>query len=287
MAKDDKIGSHNLSRGEMKEIHRKQLMQEEPDMIPANGKEANGYQIKAAEKGFVHVEMELANFDQSTGQRLSTPYVQTFSPKEFLFAKEYGGFSGYKTKILHSPENETVDLGSSAEGARKVDSNFAYMQERYEALTGEKAPEDFTENQLNAAILIADKMHTAYMARLQSGNQAPPAPIQEQEVQTFQKPLVVGTPAQMAIAAANGTEPDSQESIAEAAKQVAENTAPTGDGSTSVGQETEPAKEADAKEAEAKGLVSTEAGNSDMKDKEEVKVPAAAQGRRGAAPAPK
>lgn len=242
MAKDkDQKGAHGLSRKEAADLHYKQINGLETDKVKANGADAAGYKVDKSEAHLVHVELEIPNFDQSTGAKLSNGFVQKYGVKEFEAAKANGGFTGYATKVLHSPSDTTQQLGVAVEGTRVVDSNYAVMQDAYEALTGERPDDAYTPAQLDAALRTARAMATRMV-----GNSTAPKAIDQTAAESH-APGVVVTPASVAaIAGANATEATGKAQVAEAAKTVGDNTAPTQDGNTSVGQETVTAADAAA-----------------------------------------
>lgn len=235
MAKEDKNkkGAHGMTAKEALELHRKQTSGEDVEMIAANGADAGGYKVEKAEAHMIHVELEIPNYDNATGAKLSKGFVQKYGVREFEQAKENGGFTGYATKVLHSPKEATQQLGVSVEGVRVIDSNYAVMQDAFEQLTGERPDETYTPAQLDAALKTARTLY----ARLSANATAPAAIDQSQAAPHV--PGVVVTPATvLAVMDANGTEVTGKQSVADAAKIVGENTPPTQDGNTSVGQAT-------------------------------------------------
>jgi hypothetical protein len=240
--KDDKVGAHGLTRREMKDLQRAQAvgLQGEIKMIPGNGPDAGSYMLPEYEKDLVHVELEIPQFDQTTGERKSKPSTQKFGVNEFEAMKQHNGFAGYTTKILNSPEYANAQLGVAAQGVRKVDSNYAAMQDRYEALTGVRPDAGLTPFELNAANLAAEAMLT----RLQ-GSQL--KPIDESQAEPHNPPVILGTPVAAALIPEQlpvAETPEAAKALAAMeAMSAAANTPPTGDGTTSVGQETETAAE--------------------------------------------
>ncbi len=256
MSKNDKSAAHGLTRGDFKAMHEKQSTSQELKTIAANGKDApRGYKIREDEKDLVHVELETPLFNQTTGVRLSEPHTQKYTVREFEQAKEHGGFTGYTVKVLHAPKSSKEELGSAVEGTRNVNSNYAAMQDAYEALTGERPDETYTEHQLDAALKTAKR----FAAKQAAGPTLPS--LSKEEALPNAPGLVVGSPAADGLLGVKGVV-DSVNTAAEAAKATGDNTTPTADGTTSVGQET----------------VAPQA----TKEVEEEKAPA---GRRGARPA--
>lgn len=49
------------------------------------------------------MELEVPDFDKSTGKRLSTPYIQKFTIQEFKRMEEAQGFAHYKVTFKHDP----------------------------------------------------------------------------------------------------------------------------------------------------------------------------------------
>jgi hypothetical protein len=228
MPKKDKVGSHGFKRSELRALQESQANGETPKMIKANGKNAPaGYKIPKHEAGLVHFQLEDRLFSQTTGDKLSVPFVQKMGVKEYVEAEKHNAFAGKSVEIFHYPKEEAEELGSATEGARVVDSNFAAMQQKYEALTKKLPPAEWTPAQLDAAIKYAEMFP--------EDAQKPLAPIAPEDNKTNVPPVIVGTPAANAADIQN---PPAD--LAAAATDVAVNTAPTQDGNTSVGQETKP-----------------------------------------------
>lgn len=247
MAKEkDKKGAHGLSAKEAAQLHYLQVNNEATPKVAANGAESGGYKVEKSEEHLVHVELEIPNYDNATGAKLSKGFVQKYGVREFEAAKANGGFTGYATRVLHSPAQATQQMGVAVEGVRVIDSNYAVMQDAYEQLTGERPDETFTPAQLDAALRTA----RALSARL-FGNQTAPAAIDQSAALSHVPGVVVNEATVAAVVVANDTEATDKKQVAEAAKTVGENTAPTQDGNTSVGQATTVADAADDADAPA------------------------------------
>lgn len=125
LTEDDKLQAHGLTKGEMKIIHRKQI-EGSVEKIPANkGKnikdkhfaaEYEGYEIDEHEKQILHVATEARSFNQATGQKLSSSFVQKYDVPTFERMSKQEAFKGYTMHILHDPrelkeeeEEETED----------------------------------------------------------------------------------------------------------------------------------------------------------------------------------
>lgn len=156
---DNTKAAHHKTPKEMRARHQKQIGGEELETIPANGPDApEGTTIDADEAHLVHYTQEMIGFDPVTGKPTGSPSTQKMNPKAFEQAKRENGFAGYAIKVLHAPEFAKKELGEAVEGTRVVDTNYAAMQQRYEALTGEKPDENLTELQLEASIRTAEVM---------------------------------------------------------------------------------------------------------------------------------
>ena len=238
--KKEKQGAHGLTKGSHKELHHLQNTGAEPEMVAANGNDAAGYQVRKDESHMVHVQLEIPNFSAATGERLSKGFVQKYGVKEFEAAKANGGFAGYATKILHAPKEAAQELGVAAVGTRVVDSNFAAMQEKYEALTGERPESDWTPAMLDAAVRTAERLH----GRFQS-NATQPQAMKQSAAESNTPAVVANVATAEAVLRANTTEATTAADVATAAAEVGNNTPPTQDGTTSVGQATIPAVAAD------------------------------------------
>jgi hypothetical protein len=229
MAKDktlkDKPTAHGKRPSEMRARHAQQLNGEELETIAANGKEAGDYRVDKDEAHLVHVEIEAVNYT-SLGVKTSTPSVQKFTPKAYEAAKENNGFAGYATKILHAPKEAVKEQKVAIEGTRVVDSNYAAMQDRYEKITGERPDETLTPTQLDNAIIQAEKFAQRFAA-----NQNAPAPIDYAAAPSNTPPTILG----VSEPEADG-KGDAKEAAAKVAKEAGENTPPSLDGNTSVGQ---------------------------------------------------
>lgn len=84
------------------------------------------YKVPAGEERFYHVKMEVKNFSQRTGERLSHPYIQKFAAIDF----ENGMMSslrqqGYDMVILHNPREwakEHAEEIAKAKAQKKADA---------------------------------------------------------------------------------------------------------------------------------------------------------------------
>lgn len=223
----DQPTAHGIKPSAMRERHYRQSSGAEEETIAANGKDAGDYKVEKEEAHLMHVQIEVPSFNATTGEKNSPPpSVQKFTEKTFKAAKDSGAFAGYAVKILHAPKDAAEALGEAGEGARIIDTNYAVMQSRYEALTGEKPEEEWTEFQLDSAIKAAERMALRFAAL----NNAPKR-IEESEAPKHTAP-VVATPDVVGVNLAG----DAKEAAAVAGKATAEVTPPTGDGLTSVGQ---------------------------------------------------
>jgi len=66
--------------------------------------------IPEHERHLVHVRLENKQFDTKSGEKLSTPFNQSYTVPEFKQAKESGALTGYSVEVLSHPDNFKVDL---------------------------------------------------------------------------------------------------------------------------------------------------------------------------------
>ena len=72
------------------------------------------YVPKDSEKGYYHLQLERPYFDKRSGKKLSMPFIQLFSEKEyekFVFKKDEKTLSnsemlGYEVKVLWNPKGK-------------------------------------------------------------------------------------------------------------------------------------------------------------------------------------
>jgi hypothetical protein len=152
--------AHNLTPEEMEELRFKQR-DGEVEKVKANIE--SDYEIPAVETHMIHAELEIKNFDQSTGAKTSTPKVQTFYPKEFDDMKKTNGFKGYSVKVIHDPRviveqsTDDNDGGGNAGGLSKKEQAALEKQQakelkalraEYKSYYKEEADEALTKEDL-------------------------------------------------------------------------------------------------------------------------------------------
>lgn len=289
MAKD-KPKTHGLLPKEMRERHQKQIEGAKLEQIPANGPDANGATIDAQEAHMVHYVQEAVGFDPITGKATGSPSTQQMHPRAFAAAMANNGFAGYAIKVIHAPEFAKKEQGEAVEGTRIVDTNYAALQARYVAATGENPDESLMESQLDAACIVAER----FAARL-AGLKAQPKGIDLSAAPAHTAPSTA-TPDALYI----NTEGDDKSQVAQVAAHTAETTPPTADGHTGVGQdvgrglvggtpgstgtETDQTQTAQAKAGEAVVAATTPTGEKPGTTDKADEPTAPGRGRRGATP---
>lgn len=94
------------------------------------------YIVPKGEERFYHVVIEVEQFDQKTGKRLSRPRVQKFGKKMFeahILASLRK--QGYKVTVLHNPNEWLKDYQAKAAQAAKeqAEAKAKAEQERFDA----------------------------------------------------------------------------------------------------------------------------------------------------------
>lgn len=79
-------------------------MQKNNNQLPGNKVDASNFTVPEGEEHLYHVKIEVPQYDQSTGEKLSTPRIQAFTHKMFRSSlmkslKQLG----FKLEILHDP----------------------------------------------------------------------------------------------------------------------------------------------------------------------------------------
>src|SRR4051812_49073722 len=109
--------NHGLTHEEMADLRIRQ-MQDEVEMVPANNAGENindkifkeeyaDFEIPKHETHLWHVATESRLFNQTSGERLSSSTVKTYTPVAYKFNKENHGFDGMTIHVLHNPELES------------------------------------------------------------------------------------------------------------------------------------------------------------------------------------
>lgn len=98
--------------------------------------ENENYIVPKGEERFYHVVIEVVQFDQKTGKRLSRPRVQKFGKKMFeahILASLRK--QGYKVAVLHNPNEWLKDYQAKAAQAAKeqAEAKAKAEQERFDA----------------------------------------------------------------------------------------------------------------------------------------------------------
>jgi hypothetical protein len=108
----------------------------------------------------VHLRLQIAQYDEQTGQPLQQPFIQCFWPDELKRMMGTQVFKGYKVDIVHAPEAWEPTIGQLPMGG-KVRTATQKMMDEYAQLTGEAADEDWTTTQLQQKIKEAKKAKSA------------------------------------------------------------------------------------------------------------------------------
>ena len=152
---DEKIQSHGITKGQMKDLQYQQ-QQGDVKMIDANNvgdnikdkefaKEFADYQLPEAEKDHYHVVAEARLFNQTTGEKISNPVVHKYTKEAFEFNKKHHGFDGQTVHILHNPTKTVAE--------KETEDDFdvmtvAQLKEAYKEITGEDAPKNIRRDDL-------------------------------------------------------------------------------------------------------------------------------------------
>lgn len=104
--------------------------------LPIEKLTPENYIVPKGEERFYHVVIEVEQFDQKTGKRLSRPRVQKFGKKMFeahILASLRK--QGYKVTILHNPNEWLKDCQAKAAQAAKeqAEAKAKAEQERFDA----------------------------------------------------------------------------------------------------------------------------------------------------------
>lgn len=104
--------------------------------LPIEKLTPENYIVPKGEERFYHVVIEVEQFDQKTGKRLSRPRVQKFGKKMFeahILASLRK--QGYKVTVLHNPNEWLKDYQAKAAQAAKeqAEAKAKADQERFDA----------------------------------------------------------------------------------------------------------------------------------------------------------
>lgn len=104
--------------------------------MPIEKLTSENYIVPKGEERFYHVVIEVEQFDQKTGKRLSRPRVQKFGKKMFeahILASLRK--QGYKVTVLHNPNEWLKDYQAKAAQAAKeqAEAKAKAEQERFDA----------------------------------------------------------------------------------------------------------------------------------------------------------
>ena len=90
----------------------------ERSMIEIDNLTASNYAVPKGEEGVYHAVIEVKQFDQKTGRRISTPRIQKFGKKSFeTSVRDCLMKQGYEIRILHDPNDF---LRKQAEAAKQT-----------------------------------------------------------------------------------------------------------------------------------------------------------------------
>lgn len=158
--------AHGLTHEQMEEVRYQQASApEEIETIPGNNTgdavtdklfkdEYADYKLPKVEENHYHIVAESPQYNQATGEKLSTAILHKFTPEAYEFQKEHSGFSGQRTHILHNPKLNGNDLNAKQEkdlGGKKdlveykteeelQDMTNSELLDYYEELTGVRLP---------------------------------------------------------------------------------------------------------------------------------------------------
>lgn len=75
-----------------------------PEQEQQQQEQKSDYKPNEEEKHLYHVELEKPLYHPSTGEKISTPYVQKFTKNEFKQFESNAKMLGYTIKVLFNPE---------------------------------------------------------------------------------------------------------------------------------------------------------------------------------------
>lgn len=104
--------------------------------LPIEKLTPENYIVPKGEERFYHVVIEVEQFDQKTGKRLSRPRVQKFGKKMFEAHIQASLLKqGYKVTVLHNPNEWLKDCQAKAAQAAKeqAEAKAKAEQERFDA----------------------------------------------------------------------------------------------------------------------------------------------------------
>lgn len=117
------------------------------------------YIVPKGEERFYHVVIEVEQFDQKTGKRLSRPRVQKFGKKMFeahILASLRK--QGYKVTVLHNPNEWLKDYQAKAAQAAKeqAEAKAKAEQERFDAAVAAAVAKALAEREAAEKVANAD-----------------------------------------------------------------------------------------------------------------------------------
>ena len=129
-------------------------MPKNPNRLSVDQVNAGNFTVPKGEEHLYHVKIEVPQFDQSTGQRISIPRIQPFTHKMFKSRlvntlKQLG----YKLEILHDPTEFLAEKKSKAQPMTREERIKAKIIEDLRAQGILKDPNEKTEEQLREEIL--------------------------------------------------------------------------------------------------------------------------------------
>lgn len=102
MEKKKRPQSHGMSHEQINELQQDQLS---GDVSVSEANKDSSVKIPDHERHLVHARIETKTFDAATGEKLSTPFIQTFYPNEFAQMETDSAFIGKSVEIIHEPES--------------------------------------------------------------------------------------------------------------------------------------------------------------------------------------
>jgi hypothetical protein len=134
---DNKLQGNNLTVGEMKDLHQKQLSGEVEEVD--TNKPDNTFKIPAHETHLLHASIENVEFDPKSGARKSKASVRAFDPQDFIRMTKERAFEGLEVKILHDPRNVKEQAAQEIKLPTNIDPekmNEAELKAKYQELFG-------------------------------------------------------------------------------------------------------------------------------------------------------
>lgn len=127
--------------------------------LPIEKLTPENYIVPKGEERFYHVVLEVEQFDQKTGKRLSRPRVQKFGKKMFeAHIQASLHKQGYKVTVLHNPNEWLKDYQAKAAQAAKEqeEAKAKAEQERFDAAVAAAVAKALAEREAAEKVANAD-----------------------------------------------------------------------------------------------------------------------------------